>query len=72
MDKMLQLSQELSQCPKKAQSRYSLLGKTTSKTQKFESKEMIKIQSNYIDKYEQLGLQVCSGKVERQFLVAVF
>lgn len=42
MGKMLQLSQSLSQCPKKAQSRYSLLGKTTSKTQKFESKELIK------------------------------
>jgi hypothetical protein len=35
-------------------------------------KEMIKIQSNYTVKYEQLGLQVCSGKVGRQFLVAVF
>ena len=33
---------------------------------------MIKIQSNYTVKYEQLGLQVCSGKVGRQFLVAVF
>ena len=33
---------------------------------------MIKIQSNYTDKYEQLGLQVCSREVERQFLVVVF
>lgn len=33
---------------------------------------MMKIQSNYTGKYEQLGLQVCSGKVERQFLVVVF
>lgn len=42
MDKMLQLSQKLSHCPKKAQSRYSLFGKTTAKTQKFKSKELIK------------------------------
>lgn len=42
MGKMLQLSQSLSQCTKKGQSRYSLLGKTTSKIQKLESKELIK------------------------------